>query len=333
MQLESIKNKLKTNSLFVSIIIGFTGFLIFRYIPQTEPLRPVASFLVDSLPVNLFIILFFSFCKIEIKEMIPRRWHLSLAAVQILSTGFFVALLYCFKNDLSQEAKLLLEGTIICTIAPTAASAAVMTGKLGGNESSQTSYTIISNIIAAVFIPLYFPLICTTISGIFLHDFLLILGRIFPVLVLPLILAVVIRMFFPKLLKLINSAKEVGFYFWLITLAIQSARIFESVANSTTGAFFMCMLFLIGFIITLLQFGLGKYFGQKENQRISAGQGLGQKNTVFAIWIAIMFLSPVSAIVPSSYLLWQNLVNAVQMRIREKDTRERREKGLEPYQE
>jgi len=95
----------------------------------------------------------------------------------------------------------------------------------------------------------------------------------------------------------------------------------------------MCMLFLIGFIITLLQFAIGKYFGQKEKQRISAGQGLGQKNTVFAIWIAIMFLSPVSAIVPSSYLLWQNLVNAVQMRIRAKDIKERREKGLEPYQE
>lgn len=333
MQLKAIKNKLKTNSLFISIFIGLIGFLAFRYVPQTAPLRPAASFLVESLPVFLFFILFFSFCKLEIKEMKPRKWHFSLGVLQIVSTGLFVAIIFFFNKDLSDKSIFLLEGIIICTIAPTAASAAVMTGKLGGNESSQTSYTIISNIIAAVFIPIYFPLICNSISGIFIDDFLLILRKVFPVLVLPLIFAVIIRIFFPKLLKLINKAKEIGFYFWLITLSIQSARIFQNVANSTAGTVFLCLLFLVGFLITVLQFAVGKYFGHKDNQRISAGQGLGQKNTVFAIWIAIMFLSPEAAIVPSSYLLWQNLVNAVQMRLREKDTRIRKEQGLEPYQE
>lgn len=333
MQLEAIKNKLKTNSLFISIMIGFVGFMAFRYIPQTAPLRPAASFLVESLPVCLFFILFFSFCKLEIKEMKPRKWHFFLGVVQIVSTGIFVALIYFYGKELSEKTVFLLEGIIICTIAPTAASAAVMTGKLGGNESSQTSYTIISNIIAAVFIPLFFPLICTTISGVFFDDFLLILRKVFPVLVLPLIFAVVIRVFFPRLLKLINSAKEIGFYFWLVTLSIQSARIFQNVAKSTTGNTFLCTLFIAGLAVTILQFVVGKYFGQMDQQRISAGQGLGQKNTVFAIWIAIMFLSPEAAIVPSSYLLWQNLVNAVQMRLREKDTLKRREKGLEPYQE
>lgn len=333
MQLETIKNKLKTNSLFISILIGFVGFLAFRYIPQTKPLRPVASFMVESLPVCLFFILFFSFCKLEVREMKPRRWHLYLGVVQIISTGIFVAMIYFFGNELSDKTVFLLEGIIICTIAPTAASAAVMTAKLGGNESSQTSYTIISNIIAAVFIPLYFPLICTTISGVFFDDFLLILRKVFPVLVLPLIFSVIIRVFFPRLLKLINSAKEIGFYFWLFTLSIQSGRIFQNVANSTTGNSFLCALFIVGFAVTLLQFAIGKYFGHIDQQRISAGQGLGQKNTVFAIWIAIMFLSPEAAIVPSSYLLWQNLVNAVQMRLRDKDSRIRKEKGLAPYQE
>ena len=333
MQLAAIKNKLKTNSLFISILIGLIGFLAFRYIPQTKPLRPAASFLVDSLPVFLFFILFFSFCKLKIKEMKPRKWHLYLGLVQIISTGLFVALIYFYGYELSEKTVLLLEGIIICTIAPTAASAAVMTGKLGGNESSQTSYTIISNIIAAVFIPLFFPLICTTISGIFFDDFMLILRKVFPVLVLPLILAVIIRVFFPALLKLINKAKEIGFYLWLFTLAIQSARIFQNVANSKTGNAFLCTLFIVSLVITVVQFAVGKYFGHMDQQRISAGQGLGQKNTVFAIWIAIMFLSPEAAIVPSSYLLWQNLVNAVQMRLREKDTLARKQKGLEPYQE
>ncbi len=333
MTLKTLKTKIKSNSLFISILIGLFGFLFFKYVPQSAGLRPLAHILIDSLPVFLFFILFFSFCKLEIREMKPKKWHLILALVQILTTGFFVALLVALGDRLSITTVQLIEGIIICTIAPTAASAAVMTGKLGGNESSQTTYTIISNIIAAIFIPLYFPLICTTTSGDFSSDVLVILKKVFPVLVLPLILAVVIRIFLPKLLKYINSFKEIGFYLWLFTLAIQAARIFQSIAVSKTGIVLLCVLFIVGLFITVLQFVLGKFFGQFDNQRISAGQGLGQKNTIFAIWIAIMYLSPTVAIVPSSYLIWQNLVNAVQMRLREQDNLKRKENGLAPYQE
>lgn len=49
------------------------------------------------------------------------------------------------------------EGAMVCLICPTATAAAVITGKLGGSASSLTTYTLLSNLLAAVVVPLVFP--------------------------------------------------------------------------------------------------------------------------------------------------------------------------------
>ena len=56
---------------------------------------------------------------------------------------------------------------------------------------------------------------------------------------------------------------------------------------------------------------LSKYQGYSD--RISAGQALGQKNTVLAIWMAYTYLDPLSSVGPGSYVLWQNLFNSYQL--------------------
>lgn len=48
------------------------------------------------------------------------------------------------------------EGAMVCLICPTATAAAVITGKLGGSASSLTTYTLLSNLLAAVAVPLVF---------------------------------------------------------------------------------------------------------------------------------------------------------------------------------
>lgn len=57
----------------------------------------------------------------------------------------------------------------------------------------------------------------------------------------------------------------------------------------------------------------GRYF----NDYIACGQGFGQKNTLLAIWLAYTYLSPVISIAPSSYILFQNIVNSWQLWQRE----------------
>jgi BASS family bile acid:Na+ symporter len=40
---------------------------------------------------------------------------------------------------------------------------------------------------------------------------------------------------------------------------------------------------------------------------------VGQKNTIFAIWLSLNFLNPIASIAPTAYIVWQNLINSWQM--------------------
>ncbi len=329
---QNIAKFLRKSSLFLGVMLGFLGFLLFTYVESARPLRGVAIFLVDSLPFFLFVLLFFSFCKVRLLEMRPRRWHLMLSVFQIVMTGAMVAYIVFFKP--SPNVRLLIEGCIICLISPTAASAAVITGRLGGNESAQVTYTIISNVVAAVFIPLYFPFICSTTSGSFITDMLMIMHMVFPILILPLILTMLLRRFSPGLHQILTEfGAKISFSLWIFILIIQSARIFYGIYKLSDSTLALVLMCVIGFVFTLLLFFIGQIVGSLENQRISAGQGLGQKNTVFGIWVSMLYLSPLVAIVPGSYLLWQNLFNAVQMIFRERDNERRTKSNLPLYKE
>ena len=48
-------------------------------------------------------------------------------------------------------------------------------------------------------------------------------------------------------------------------------------------------------------------------RKVTAGQSLGQKNTVFAIWLAYTFMTPETAIVGGLYSIWHNIYNSWQL--------------------
>ena len=78
------------------------------------------------------------------------------------------------------------------------------------------------------------------------------------------------------------------------------------------------LIALFALIVCILQFILGKLIGKKYYNTIAGGQGLGQKNTVLAIWMALTYLNPLASIGPASYVVWQNSINSLQLWIREK---------------
>ena len=51
----------------------------------------------------------------------------------------------------------------------------------------------------------------------------------------------------------------------------------------------------------------------REVRKITAGQSLGQKNTVLAVWMAQSFLNPLACVAPTAYIVWQNIVNSYQI--------------------
>ena len=77
----------------------------------------------------------------------------------------------------------------LAPVKPAAGAAAVITGKLGGSETSLTTYTILSNLAAAVVIPLVFPLVEKHVDASFASQCVAILRRVFPLLIFPFLLA------------------------------------------------------------------------------------------------------------------------------------------------
>ena len=63
-----------------------------------------------------------------------------------------------------------------------------------------------------------------------------------------------------------------------------------------------------------MQFAFGRWLGERCGRRVSTSQALGQKNTVFVIWLGYTFLNPVTSLAGGFYSIWHNVYNTWQLR-------------------
>jgi len=265
------------------------------------------------MPYLLFLILLITFSKVSFKDLRYEPLHGWLLFIQLVGSIFLFAALYPFNKYIAESA-------MLCLIAPTATAAAVVTGKLGGSVSCLTTYTILSSILTAIMVPLFFPFVASLPPDIDIHtdnNFFIsvfrILSRVFPIIILPLILAWVIRHFTPKLHSQMLKISGASFYLWGASLTIVTAVTVDTLIKNTDKGVIEILTILIGLATCCLQFYLGKRIGSRYNERISGGQGLGQKNTILIIWIAQVYLNPVASLAPCSYVIWQNILNSWQL--------------------
>lgn len=316
--MQKIQRFIRLNALFLAIGTGCCLYFLFHYVSFLAPIKYPLKHAADSIvPVLIFSMLFISFSKVELRRMMkPRRWHV-LAVIWQLAVPF--ALAYGMYTHPEWGYRVELEGFIACIITPTAAAASVITGKLGGDESSITTYTILSNMGAAICVPLIFPLI-SPVQINFWDEFSLIFMRVFPMIGLPLIVAQIVRFTLkPVNHFVVTKLKDLGYYLWACTLISVTAMACSNMMNSHESGETIAMLAFIGLFTTALNFALGKGIGHLEGQRISGGQGMGQKNMAVGIWMSAAYLSPAAAIAPGCYILWQNIMNSWQIWYR--DTR------------
>ncbi len=303
---------LKNWTLPVAMLAGALGYFIFANFTFLEPTKPFMKTLVAYLtPFLIFAQLLLTFCKVEPHDLMPREWHGWLLLFQLFASSVLASVLIFFQMGAAYRE--VFEGAMVCLICPTATAAAVITGKLGGSASSLTSYTLLSNILAAIAVPLIFPLVEPHADITFVTAFLKILGKVFPLLLFPFILACILRQYFPRIHRFLLGFPDLAFYLWGVALAIVMAQTVKSLMTSDASIGVEVSLALAGFITCVIQFYLGKRIGGKYYDRISAGQALGQKNTVLAIWMAYTYLDPLSSVAPGSYVLWQNLFNSWQL--------------------
>ena len=269
--------------------------------------RPIAE-LFFVVPYLIFIMLFLTFASVSVHDLKPRPQHLWLLLIQ--ATG--AVLMYTVIISLGFE-KPVAEAGMILFITPTATAAAVVTLRLGGNAASVTAYTLMSNLLTAIAVPVFFPIIEPHEGLDFLGAFWHIMQRIFILLILPFICAQVLRIISPKLHVRITKYSFISFYLWACALTIVTAITYYAVILSEASVSTMCAIALIALIACFIQFFAGKTIGSRFNDRTACGQSLGQKNTTLAIWMANTYLNPVSSLGPGCYILWQNIVNSYQL--------------------
>lgn len=305
-------NFLKNWTLPIAMLAGALGYFVFANFTFLEPTKPfVNTFIAYITPFLIFAQLLLTFCKVDWRELMPSPWHGWLLLFQVVSASALAALLIFIPMDGSYRE--VFEAAMVCLICPTATAAAVITGKLGGSASSLTTYTLLSNILAAIAVPLIFPLVEPHADITFFTAFLKILGKVFPLLLFPFFLALFFRYVLPKVHHFLLGFHDLAFYLWGMALAIVTGQTVKSLMTSDVPGSVQILIALAGFITCALQFYLGKRIGTIYEDRISAGQALGQKNTVLAIWMAYTYLDPVSSVGPGSYVLWQNIFNSWQL--------------------
>ncbi len=303
---------IKDWTLPISIFTGSVIYLIFAYVPMLEP---VSTFMAPKfdffLPFCTFWVLYVTFCKVDFHALRPVQWHFRILFVQFALVAVLVAITFIFS--LSWHARLLVEGLLACVISPGATAAPVVTQKLGGNLEEMTSFTFLSNILSALLIPISFSVISESSDVSFMQGFLKISGEVALVLLFPMVCAYITKHYIKGLHRRIVGVKDLAYYLWCCNLLLVSGTTVRNILHAETSGWFLLLMAAIVLLLCIVLFSMGRAIGKPLNATVNAGQALGQKNTVFAIWVANTYLNPLSSVGPGCYILWQNIINSVEI--------------------
>lgn len=303
---------LKNWTLPVAIVTGTLVYLVFAFVPQLDGAAQFfAPIMQEILPLFMFVTIFIVFCKIDYSRLRIVKWHLWVSAFQTLTVLLFTWLVVEF--GLTGRPLVLVESLLVCVIGPCASAAAVVTAKLGGDLEEMTTYTFLSNLVTAIFVPICFPIIDKAADISFLSAFSIILWRVATVLVLPMGLAWVVKHTMKRFHAWVTGVKDLSYYSWAASLLIVSGTTVRNIVHAQTTVGFICVIAVTGLMLCVVQFGVGRFIGHFFGSTTSAGQALGQKNTAFAIWIASVYLNPLSTVGPGCYVLWQNIINSIEI--------------------
>lgn len=318
---------LKEWMLPIAIAVGIAFCLLMHYAPLPSGVEPLFSaFAKDLQPVLIAVMLFLQFNKISPHDLKFRKWHFILLAMQMTMFLVLTAAAMLFPDG--SIARILSECAMLCFICPTAAAAGVITGKLGGSLSDTISYVVLINIAVAVTIPVVIPIFNTDSGVSFFTGFRAICMKVFPLLVLPMLLAWTVRYTCGRLQRKLIRYADWAFYFWGMALCLSIYLATKALVTSGISFGTAVLIGLVSLAATVLQFIAGRTAGaacsrkdaaSHASDRITAGQALGQKNTGFLIWLGYSYLTPVTSVAGGLYSIWQNIINSLELYLKARE--------------
>mgnify|MGYP004448957359 CR=1 FL=1 len=296
--------------LAISMSLGVICYFIFHYLPLSCEIRSFTFTAVSRWiqPMFLFFMIFLSFLRVRPGELKPHKWHLRVLGEQAL---LFIGASCLAMMVKSEGMKVLCEGAMLAFICPTATASAVVVGKLRGSISGVVTYILLVNLMVSVLAPGLLTLVEPHPDRDFGTSFFMIMGKVFPLLICPLLTAWVVRYLMPSLHSWFMKFPDLAFNIWFVSLALAIAVTVRSIMHSSVSGWYLVGLAFISLVCCIIQFWRGRSIGKKYGQEaaITAGQSFGQKNTVFIIWLGLVFLNPVTSVVGGFYSLCNNTVN------------------------
>ena len=298
--MEKFTRFLRDWTLPVAIAVGTVCYLTCYFTPALDPLsNAMGPFFDVFFPVCVFFTLLITFCKVDFHQMLPHRWQFGVLGAQLLLIALNVWIILRYCSTIQQ--RILWEGVLTCVIAPCASAAPVVTNKLGGNINTITTFTIMSSLASSLLIPLVFPMLEKGAEVTFMEAFLVILQKVAMILVLPLILGYIIRHYMHRLHRWIISKPNLSFYTWAVSLSITTGITVKNIVHSEASISLLLMIALLSLIMCFLQFGIGRAIGNRLGEPICSGQ------------VSYMYLNPVASVGAGCYVLWQNIINSLEL--------------------
>lgn len=196
----------KNWTLPLAILTGIVAYFVYVNIPWLDSTHEFANKAVAFIqPALIFAMLFLTFLSIGPHDLHLRRWHLWHTLIQVT---LFVAIALLLTWIADSPWRIIIESAMLCLLCPTATAAAVVTRKLDGNPADITTYTIIINIAIAVTAPALLPIAHPHEGLTFLPTFVMIISKVFPLLICPLVVSWAVRRWLPGLAEALRRYRD-----------------------------------------------------------------------------------------------------------------------------
>ena len=282
---------MKSLVLFFAILCGL-------FIPELSVLSGGIRFIVMFLLFQGFLVIEFD------RSLLSREIFIILLLNLLLP---FPAYLFFsgFAEEVSQSA-------FLVAATPTAIASPIVIGFIKKRTDFAAMAVLLSNIVIAFTMPLCIPYISSGGEGAHLDGFWSVTSSILFTIVGPFILAFLLRHFGGRLYRIFLYTKKFGLYIWACAIVIACAKARFFVIDNDISSDILVTICLSTFILCAANFIIGYFAGGKLFAR-ECSQALGQKNTIFSVWVGLTFLNPLSAIGPVAYIIFQNIYNVIQM--------------------
>jgi BASS family bile acid:Na+ symporter len=258
------------------------------------PFNHAYAYLIKYL---LMVMLFFSFLQMEIKRDDIKGSHFRILLINIIVPVVTYVILRPFDLQLAQIV-------FITAIAPTAIATPVIVNLLKGRMEYTVVSILITNFSVAFLLPFLLPIVMNHTSDITVMDVMKPVASVF---LIPFFIALFLKKIMPIAGKKLAGLGKYMFYILVVNINLGTANASQYIREEM--GFSHLIIYLIAaasLLLCIAYFNLGRRI-VPQSLKIEGAQSLGQKNNGFTLWVALTFMSPLAAVGPVFYILFQNL--------------------------